>query len=78
MVLNIGYEKETLLVSGHHNKREKLSTLLFDLVKFLLTVIGVGAIIPDSKISIGTALVGIIISLVVLMFALIITPEDKE
>ena len=63
---------------AHHNKREKLSTLLFDLVKYLLTVIGVGAIIPDSKISIGTALVGITISLVVLMFALFITPEDKE
>jgi len=34
----------------HHHKREKLSSLLFDLVKYLLTVIGVGAILPDSKI----------------------------
>ncbi len=37
--------------TAHHNKREKLSNLLFDLVKYLLTVIGVGAILPESKIS---------------------------
>ena len=64
--------------SSHHHKREKLANLFFDLVKYLLTVIGVGAILPESKISIGTAMVGIIVALVVLTVALVITPEETE
>jgi len=47
-------------------------------VKYLLTVIGVGAILPESKISVGTALVGIMVALLVLTVALLITPEDTE
>jgi small-conductance mechanosensitive channel len=62
---------------AHHNKREKLATLLFDLVKYLLTVIGVGAILPESKISLATALIGLLITLVILTFAVIITPEER-
>ncbi len=62
----------------HHNKREKLANLLFDLVKYLLTVIGVGAILPSSNISFKTALIGILIAFVVLGFALMMTPEEKE
>jgi small-conductance mechanosensitive channel len=64
--------------SRHQTKREKLSALLFDLVKYLLTVIGVGAILPESKISMGTALIGMGIAFVILTLALIITPEDTE
>ncbi len=62
----------------HHNKREKLANLLFDLVKFLLTVIGIGAILPGSNISLQTALIGILIAFVVLGLGLVITPEEKE
>ena len=56
----------------------KLSNLLFDLVKYLLTVIGAGAIIPGGNISFITALMGILIAFVVLSFALVMTPEEKE
>jgi small-conductance mechanosensitive channel len=63
---------------GHRKKREKVSALLFDLVKYLLTVMGVGAILPESKISIGTALVGMVIAFVILTLALVITPEETE
>jgi len=61
----------------HHHKREKLSSLLFDLVKYLLTVIGVGAILPDSKIAGWTALVGSFIAFVLLVIALLVTPEER-
>ena len=64
--------------SRHQKKREKLSALLFDLVKYLLTVIGVGAILPESKISTGAALIGIGIAFVILTLALIMTPEEVE
>jgi len=64
--------------SRHQKKREKLSALLFDLVKYLLTVIGVGAILPESKIAVGTALIGMAIAFVILTLALIITPEETE
>ena len=67
-----------LVKSANYKKREKLSTLLFDLVKYLLTVIGVGAIIPESNISLGTALIGMFIALVILTLALVITPEEME
>lgn len=63
---------------AHHNKREKLAALLFDLVKYLLTVIGVGAILPDSKISMMTALIGFALTLGLLSLALVITPEKEE
>jgi pyrroline-5-carboxylate reductase len=62
----------------HHNKREKLSSLLFDLVKYLLTVIGVGAILPDSKIAGWTALIGSAIAFMLLVIALFVTPEERS
>lgn len=36
------------MMGPHHNKREKLASLLFDLVKYIFTVSGVGAILPES------------------------------
>jgi len=62
----------------HHNRRKKVSDLLFDLVKYLLTVIGVGAILPDSKLSTATVVIGSLITLVILVGALLITPEERD
>lgn len=62
----------------HHNKREKLSSLLFDLVKYLLTVVGVGAILPESKFSFETVMTGLITAAVLLTAAWVITPEKRE
>jgi len=64
--------------SAHHNKREKLSSLLFDVAKYLLTVIGVGAILPESKIGGWTALVGFLLAVALVIVALVVTPEVKE
>ncbi|NOT97161.1 MAG: hypothetical protein HOP00_12760 [Nitrospira sp.] len=55
-----------------------MSDLLFDLVKYLLTVIGVGAILPDSKLSTATVVIGSLITLVILVGALLITPEERD
>jgi hypothetical protein len=62
----------------HHNKREKLSNLLFDLVKYVLTVIGIGAIIPGNTIPVITAIAGFLGAFIVLGVALWVTPEVKE
>jgi hypothetical protein len=62
---------------AYHNKREKLSSLLFDLAKYLSTVIGVGAILPESKISVGNLLIGVSLAVVILVAAVIITPEQR-
>jgi len=55
-----------------------VSDLLFDLVKYLLTVIGVGAVLPDGKLSTATVVTGSLITLVIFVGALFITPEEKE
>ncbi|MBI3292052.1 MAG: hypothetical protein HYZ73_04500 [Elusimicrobia bacterium] len=47
-------------------------------MKYLLTVIGVGAILPESKITIGTFLIGFAIAFIILVSALVITPEEGE
>jgi hypothetical protein len=62
----------------HHNRRKKVSDLLFDLVKYLLTVIGVGAVLPDSKLSTATVVIGSLITLVIFVGALLITPEERD
>lgn len=62
----------------YHNKREKLANLLFDLVKYFLTVIGIGAILPGSTVPVLTATVGALIALLVLGVALWVTPEKEE
>jgi hypothetical protein len=60
----------------HYNKREKLANLLFDLAKYLLTVVGVGAMVPGSRSALETVFSGIGLAVVLLGFALIITPEE--
>ena len=55
-----------------------MSDLLFDLVKYLLTVIGVGAVLPDSKLSTATVVTGSPLTLVILAGALLITPEERD
>ena len=60
----------------HKKKREKLSNLLIDVVKYLSTVIGIGAIIPDSRITLERAALALAIGLITLIIALLITPED--
>jgi hypothetical protein len=60
----------------NYNKREKLANLLFELVKYLLTVVGVGAVIPESPISFETAFSGIALATILLCFALVTTPEE--
>lgn len=55
-----------------------MSDLLFDLVKYLLTVIGVGAILPESKLSTATVVFGLAFTLVILAIGLFITPEEQE
>lgn len=62
----------------HHNRRKKVSELLFDLVKYLLTVIGVGAMLPDSKLSTAIVVTGALITLVIFVGALVITPEERD
>lgn len=55
-----------------------MSDLLFDLVKYLLTVIGVGAVLPDSKLSTATVIVGLLLTVVILVTALLVTPEERD
>lgn len=55
-----------------------MSDLLFDLVKYLLTVIGVGAVLPDSKLSTTTVVTGSLITLVIFAGAVFITPEERD
>jgi hypothetical protein len=55
-----------------------VSDLLFDLVKYLLTVIGVGAVLPDSKLSTATVISGLLFTLVIMVIALLITPEERD
>lgn len=62
----------------YHNKREKLAALLFDLVKYLLTVIGVGTILPESKISAWTLVTGLLLAGVLLALAMVIAPEERN
>ena len=62
----------------HHNKREKVAGLLFDLSKYLLTVVGVGAILPDSKIGGWVAIAGFSVAFVLLAIAVIVTPEERN
>jgi hypothetical protein len=66
----------SLVAVQHKKKREKLSNLLIDIVKYLSTVIGIGAIIPDSQITLGRAALALAIGLITLIIALLITPED--
>jgi hypothetical protein len=53
-----------------------LANLLFDVVKYLLTVIGVGAVVPGSHVSFETASMGFVMEVTILAFALIATPEE--
>jgi small-conductance mechanosensitive channel len=62
----------------HHNRRKKVSDLLFDLAKYLLTVIGVGAVLPESKLSTTTVVFGLALTLVILIVGLLITPEERD
>lgn len=62
----------------HHNRRKKVSDLLFDLVKYLLTVIGAGAVLPDSKLSTARVVAGLLFTLVILVVALLVTPEERD
>jgi hypothetical protein len=56
---------------------KKLANLLIELVKYMFTVIGVGAILPETRISRGTAAVGLGMAAVVLLVALLLTPEEE-
>jgi hypothetical protein len=60
----------------HRNKREKAASLLFDLVKYLVTVIGIGALVPESRITNATVLLGLTMAAIILGLALVVTPED--
>jgi hypothetical protein len=55
-----------------------VSDLLIDLVKYLLTVIGIGAVLPDSKLSTATVISGLLFTLAMLVTALLITPEEMD
>ncbi|MGQ0810787.1 MAG: hypothetical protein ACT4OO_06125 [Nitrospiraceae bacterium] len=67
----------TTVKGPQHNKREKLANLLFDLAKYLLTVIGIGAILPESKVALLNFLIGVFIAVALLVVALFITPEER-
>jgi hypothetical protein len=60
----------------HRNKREETASLLFDLVKYLFTVIGIGALVPESRITNATVLLGLMLAGIILTIALIVTPEE--
>ena len=62
-----------------HNRkrREKLADLLFDLVKFILTVGVIGSIITDTFNPFYLA-AGIICAILLMVIAYFLVPKDKE
>ena len=61
----------------NRKRREKLADLLFDLVKFILTVGVVGGIFTDT-IKFPYLIVGVCCTFVLVSIAYFLTPKDKE
>jgi Mn2+/Fe2+ NRAMP family transporter len=62
----------------HYNKREKTANWLFKVAEYVAIALGINALLPNSPITIGNALIGIFLLLILLVSALWITPEKEE
>ncbi len=58
-------------------RREKLADLLFDLAKYILTVVVVGGLL-SGKFDFIYWFIGVLLSLALMVCAYFLTPQDKE
>lgn len=61
----------------HYNKRDKTANWLFKIAEYVAIALGINALLPDTPITLGNAFVGLILILILLVFALWITPEKE-
>jgi hypothetical protein len=61
----------------NYNRREKVGTLLFDLVKYLLTLIVLGSVFA-KVVNWKQAIAGFLLAMIIFGFAFYITPPEKE
>lgn len=61
---------------GNYNKRDKISSTLFEVIKYILTIIVIGNIF--EKINWQQALLGFILAMGIGVVAFFITPEKED
>ncbi len=61
----------------HYNKKEKTANWLFKIAEYVAIALGINTLLPNNPITIGSALVGLILLLIFLVLALWITPEKE-
>ncbi|MEW6618654.1 MAG: hypothetical protein AB1422_04795 [bacterium] len=59
-----------------YNKKEKIANTLFDVIKYILTVIVIGSIF--NKFDYKYIVIGVCLAVVLGVIAYIITPEKEE
>lgn len=62
----------------HYNKREKTANWLFKIAEYVAIALGINALLPDSPLTKKNVLLGLIVLVLVFVFALWITPEREE
>ncbi len=62
----------------HFNRRNKTSDMLFKIVEYGGIAFGINALLPESLISFGRALIVLGGLALILIAALIITPEKED
>lgn len=61
---------------GNYNKRDKISSTLFEVIKYILTIIVIGNIF--EKINWQQALLGFLLAMGIGVVASFITPEKED
>ena len=62
----------------HYNKKEKAANWLFKIAEYVTIALVVNALLPNSPITIGNAVIGLILLMVLFGLAIWITPEKEE
>ena len=62
----------------YYLRRVKVADLLFDLVKYLLTAVGVGTLISGEMNGVKVPLLAVSGALLILIMAIIITPKGGK
>ncbi|MEW6103784.1 MAG: hypothetical protein AB1630_08255 [bacterium] len=60
----------------NYNRRNKISTTLFDVIKYLLTIIVIGNIL--ERFDLKGALAGFVLTIGIGIIAYFITPEEED
>jgi len=59
-------------------KREKVASLLFDLVKYLLTALGATVLFTDKNIPTGIIVISAFLAVLVFVLGIFITPKKDD